>query len=80
MHYGQGEWCGHSHYIRLQRLQALGEVVVKPKREHYRKKDNPAVEFVRRMIESRDNYSSYEKDFWQRERYEKTTFALNNFD
>ena len=22
----------------------------------------------------------YEKDFWQRERYEKTTFALNNFD
>ena len=59
---------------------ALGEVVVKPKREHYRKKDNPAVEFVRRMIESRDNYSPYEKDFWQRERYEKTTFALNNFD
>lgn len=59
---------------------ALGEVVVNPKREHYRKKDNPAVEFVRRMIESRDNYSPYEKDFWQRERYEKTTFALNNFD
>ncbi len=55
-------------------------MVVKPKREHYRKKDNPAVEFVRRMIESRDNYSPYEKDFWQRERYEKTTFALNNFD
>lgn len=40
---------------------ALGEVVVKPKREHYRKKDNPAVEFVRRMIESRDNHSPYEK-------------------
>ena len=58
----------------------LSEVVVKPKRERYRKKDNPAVEFVRRMIESRDNYSPNEKDFWQRERYEKTTFALNNFD
>ena len=40
---------------------ALGEVVVKPKREHYRKKDNPAVEFVRRMIESRDNYSPTRK-------------------
>ncbi len=38
------------------------------------------MEFVRRMIESRDNYSPNEKDFWQRERYEKTTFALNNFD
>ena len=58
----------------------LSEVVVKPKRERYRKKDNPAVEFVRRMIESRDNHSPNEKDFWQRERYEKTTFALNNFD
>ena len=29
---------------------SLNEVVVKPKREHYRKKDNPAVEFVRHMI------------------------------
>lgn len=59
---------------------ALNEVVVKPKREHYRKKDNPAVDFVRRMIEHRDDHSPDEKDFWQRERYEKTTFALNNFD
>lgn len=30
---------------------ALDEVVVKPKRERYRKKDNPAVEFVRKMID-----------------------------
>ena len=59
---------------------ALNEVLVKPKREHYRKKDNPAVEFVRRMIEHRDDHSPNEKDFWQRDRYEKTTFALNNFD
>ena len=59
---------------------SLNEVVVKPKREHYRKKDNPAVEFVRHMIEHRDDHSPDEKDFWQRERYEKTTFALNNFD
>lgn len=58
----------------------LTEVVVKPKREHYRKKDNPAVEFVRRMIDHRDDHSPNEKDYWQRERYEKTTFALNNFD
>lgn len=42
---------------------ALDEVVVKPKRERYRKKDNPAVEFVRKMIEHRDNYSPDERDF-----------------
>ena len=59
---------------------AIKEITVKPKREHYRKKDNPAVEFVRQMIEHRDDHSPDEKDFWQRERYEKTTFALNNFD
>ena len=32
------------------------------------------------MIEHRDDHSPNEKDFWQRDRYEKTTFALNNFD
>lgn len=58
----------------------LTEVVVKPKREHYRKKNNPAVEFVRRMIEHRDDYSPDERDYWQRRRYEKTTFSINNFD
>lgn len=59
---------------------ALNEVVVKPKRERYKKKDNPAVEFVRNMIEHRNDYSPDERDFWQRERYEKMTFAINNFD
>ena len=58
---------------------ALDEVVVKPKRERYKKKDNPAVEFVRKMIEHRDDYSPDERDFWKRDRYEKMTFALNEF-
>ena len=38
------------------------------------------MEFVRKMIEHRDDYSPDERDFWQRERYEKMTFAINNFD
>lgn len=59
---------------------ALKEVVVKPGRERYRKKENPAVEFVRQMIEHRDDYSPNEHAFWKRDRYEKTTFALNNFN
>lgn len=32
------------------------------------------------MIEHRDDYSPDEHDFWQRDRYEKMTFAINNFD
>ncbi len=59
---------------------ALKEVVVKPGREHYRKKNNPAVDFVRQMIEHRQDHAPEALDFWQRNRYEKTTFALNNFD
>ena len=59
---------------------ALTEVVVKPGRERYKKKDNPAVRFVKGMIEHRDDYSPDKQEFWQRERYEKMTFAINNFD
>ena len=59
---------------------ALDEVVVKPKRERYKKRNNPAGEFVRKMIEHRDDYSPDERDFWKRDRYEKMTFAINNFD
>ena len=38
------------------------------------------MEFVRKMIEHRDDYSPDERDFWKRDRYEKMTFAINNFD
>ena len=33
---------------------ALEEVIVKPKRERYRRRDNPAVAFVRKVIDARD--------------------------
>lgn len=59
---------------------ALNEVVIKPKHQKYRKKDNPAVDFVRQMIAHRDDYSPDGLPFWQRDRYEKTTFGINNFD
>ena len=38
------------------------------------------MEFVRKMIEHQDDYSPDERDFWKRDRYEKMTFAINNFD
>ena len=85
---GYNEYTRLIHPARGERIKvvlapttyALNEVVVKPKRERYKKKNNPAVEFVRKMIEHRDDYSPDERDFWQRERYEKMTFAINNFD
>lgn len=58
----------------------LDEITVKPKKEKYSRKNNPAVEFVKTMIERRDENSPKNKDLYQRDRYEKLTIALNNFD
>jgi hypothetical protein len=57
----------------------LKEVVIRPKREHYKKKDNPAVMFVRRLMEHKDDHAPEVHDYWSRSRYEKVLFALNNF-
>ena len=58
----------------------LKEVVVKPKKEKYSKKNNPAVEFVKKLIERRHVGDPKNHDFYNYEKYEKMTFAINNFD
>ena len=57
----------------------LKEVVVKPKKEKYSKKNNPAVEFVKKLIERRHVGDPKNHDFYNYEKYEKMTFALNEF-
>ncbi len=57
----------------------LDEVVVKPKRERYSRKNNPAVILVKNIIDRRDDNSPENKDFFSRERHEKLNIALNNF-
>jgi len=59
---------------------SLKEVVVKPGREHYRKKGNPAVDFVKKLMAHRDDHSPENHSYWSRDRYEKVVFALNNFN
>lgn len=58
----------------------LPEVVIKPQKEKYSKKNNPAVELARRLIERRNNNSPLSKEFYSRERHEKLNIALNDFD
>ena len=58
----------------------LPEVVIKPKREKYRKKNNPALELVREIIDKREENSPENKDFYSRERHEKLGIALNDFN
>ncbi len=57
----------------------LKEVVVKPKREHYRRRGNPSVELARAVIEHKNDHPLEEHDFYRCERYENTTYSLNNF-
>ncbi len=59
---------------------ALNEVVIKPKRERYKRKNNPAVEFAENIIARKKQGIPYDKDFYSYQKYEKMTFSLNNFD
>lgn len=58
----------------------LNEVVIKPKKEKYSKKGNPAVEFVQNIIDNRKKKDPHTKDYYSYQRYEKLTYALNDFD
>ena len=58
----------------------LPEVVVKPKLERYKRKNNPAVTLARKLIARRDDNSPFRKEFYSRERHEKLNIALNDFN
>ncbi|MDR1880297.1 MAG: DUF5686 and carboxypeptidase regulatory-like domain-containing protein [Tannerellaceae bacterium] len=58
----------------------ISEVVVKPTRERYSRKDNPAVELIRKVIEHKDENRIEAKDDYQVELYEKLSMSLDNFN
>lgn len=57
----------------------LNEVVIKPKKEKYRKKENPAVAFVKKVIANRKSNDPRNYDYYQYDQYEKMVFAMNDF-
>jgi hypothetical protein len=58
---------------------ALNEVVVKPGRERYRRRDNPAVAFVKNVIERRNANDPRNHDYYSYDRYQKMVFAMNDY-
>jgi hypothetical protein len=58
----------------------IKEVVVKPKRERYRRKDNPSVELAKNVIAHKGDYALTDHDYYRCERYDKMTYSFNNFD
>ena len=59
---------------------ALQEVTIKPGKEKYSKKDNPAVRFVKKMIDLRDSNVPENKDYFQYDQYEKILLGLNEYE
>lgn len=57
----------------------ISEVIIKSKNRKYSKKGNPAVEFVLKVIASKDLHNPYNKQYYHYEQEEKINIALNNF-
>lgn len=59
--------------------QNLSEVIVKPKKDRYSKKNNPAVDFVRRIRGNSKDNDPLRQPFYSYDKYEKTLIAVNDF-
>ena len=58
--------------------QQLEEVTVKSKRHRYSRKDNPAVELMRKLIAAKKQTDLKTHDYYQYNLYEKLTLGLND--
>ena len=56
----------------------LSEVVVKSKRGKYKRKDNPAVELMRRVIAAKKKTDLANHAYYQYDKYQKITLSLND--
>ena len=58
--------------------RALKEVTVKSKRSRYKRKNNPAVELMRKVIANKKATDLSKRDYYQYTKYQKLTLALND--
>lgn len=56
----------------------LSEVVIKPTKEKYSRKNNPAVDFMRKVIENKKSLKLEENDYYQYQKYEKMKMSIND--
>ena len=58
----------------------LNEVVIRPKKEKYSKKNNPAVDFVTSIRNNQNLNNPRRNDYYSFDKYERITIALNNIN
>ncbi len=56
----------------------LQEIVIKPKKEKYSRKNNPAVELMWKVIAHKSQQRLEENEFYQYRKYQKITLSLND--
>ncbi|MCH5168174.1 MAG: carboxypeptidase-like regulatory domain-containing protein [Prevotellaceae bacterium] len=59
--------------------KALKEVVVSAERKRYVRKDNPAIELMKRVIEAKKDTRLENHDYFMYNKYQKLSMALNDF-
>lgn len=64
--------------VKMKPDLVLDEVVVKPKKEKYSRKNNPAVEMMKKVIAAKKLNDLGVNDFYHYNKYQKITFSLNN--
>lgn len=57
----------------------LEEVIVKPKKAKYSKKNNPAVDLMERIRKTHEQYAPHNHQYYSYDKYEKIVMALNDF-
>ena len=57
----------------------LQEITVRRTKEHYSKRNNPAVEFMTRIRTAKEASDPRRNDFYNYRKYERMSFGLNNF-
>ena len=68
----------HLKIVLKEDSRSLGEVVIKQKRERYSRKNNPAVELMKRVIAAKKRTHLENNDYYQYNKYQKISFALND--
>ncbi len=63
--------------VKLKSDLILDEVIVKPKKEKYSRKNNPAVEMMKKVINAKKANNLEEKDYYSYDKYQKITLSLN---
>lgn len=58
----------------------LDEIEIKPKREQYKKRGNPAVELMENILSDRNATDIRSHSYYSRDNYESLLLALDNFD